>query len=155
MRSRPCRMKNRNWTTCAFLPFRLHFSLLTRQPPALHQQDSCLAVFCGTVCAHRAQRSDRGEQYSGYADTLTFKERKHWIWRRHGYYPCCIGGGFGNAGLTTMDTGERQVRTHSEFVTLMEKVLKRLFHTRSYRHRETVARCQNKRKSSRDSKCCA
>ena len=53
--------------------------------------------FCRTVSPHRlcAQRSGRGEQYRCYADTLSFKERKHWIdllRRRHRYYTCCIGG---------------------------------------------------------------
>ena len=52
---------------------------------------------------------------------------------------------FGNAGLTTVITGERQVRTHSEFITLIEKVLRRLLGTfvRGVQTREHQVETQN------------
>ena len=53
--------------------------------------------------------------------------------RGHRHYSCCIGGGpkirFGNAGLTTVKLGERQVRLHSGFITLTEKILRHDHHT--------------------------
>ena len=93
--------------------------------PFSSEQDKslCIAIrtpvwpFCRTEPAHKlwAQRSFRGEQYRGYDYALTVEKSKHWfdlqLRRGHRHNPCCIRGEwkirFGNAGLTTVNTGER------------------------------------------------
>ena len=68
---------------------------------------------------------------------LNPEKSQHWfdlqLRQGHRHYTCFIGGGckikFGNAGLTTVHTRERQVQHHSEFVTLEEKVLRHVRHT--------------------------
>ena len=56
---------------------------------------------------------------------------------------------FGNAGFTTVNTGERHVQHHSEFITLRESSETRSSHVRTSTGRP-VATCSHTRKSSRD-----
>ena len=55
---------------------------------------------CRTKPVHRlwAERSRRGWRYGRYDCALTLEKSKHWfdlqLWRGHGHYTCCIGGGW-------------------------------------------------------------
>ena len=134
---------------CLIHPYLLHPALpdlflinLPSEPDKLLRTANRTLVwpFCRTVSAHRlwVQRSGWGEQYRSYDALLPSRKGSIGSTCNSGEdiasTPSCIGGGwkirFGNAGPHhCYHRRERQVRTHSEFITLKEKVLRRLLRT--------------------------
>ena len=135
-----CNWQGRNVNSTPHRARKTHANISSRVAPYALQHDTPTSSYL-LYPLERLRSYPREEQAPVRQTTLSRTSSLHLLCRRWMKKT-----DFGNAGLTTVDTRERQVQTHSRFITLTQKMLSHVHHT-FQPVREDPWRCTHTRES--------